>query len=195
MDIVLATNNQGKAEEFLKMFKDTPINLLTLQDLNIKMEADETGTTFEENSEIKAIEAYKVIKKPILSDDSGLIVDALNGQPGVKSARFSGDNATDESNNKLLLQQMRGKENRQASFVADLCLVLDEKTIFHFEGKCKGEIALKEEGDKGFGYDSIFVVNGETFSSMSKNKKNKISHRYMAMVKLKDKIKDILNEK
>ena len=150
----------------------------------------EDQDSFEGNAYKKAKSVARVINEIILADDSGLEVDILNGQPGVFSARFSGENATDEKNNEKLLKMMEGvpEEKRGAQFRCVLVLMLPNGKSFKVEGICRGRIADRPYGNEGFGYDPIFIPEGYniTFGQMGKDEKNRISHRFLALKKLKE---------
>ena len=185
MKIFLATNNKHKISEI----KDTAIKLSNKhiefvypEILNIKLEPDEIGKTFEENSFIKAKTFFDATNIPTLADDSGLEVQALDYLPGVHSARFS-DAHNDAANRKKVLQLLENKENKSAYFRTVLTYY-DGNVTHHFYGTCYGNIIGEERGTNGFGYDSIFVPIGynKTFAEMTNNEKNSLSHRYLAVV-------------
>lgn len=190
-EIVIATQNKGKIKEFKQMLEKYRINVLSLADFtHISFpEVEETGTTFVENAKIKA-EAYrKLLNKPVLADDSGLVIDALDGRPGVYSARYAGEAATDEENIDKVLDEMQDIElsKRTARFVAVLALAIPNSETLFFEGACEGVIAESPRGENGFGYDPIFVPKGSnrTMAELSSEEKNRISHRYHALEKMK----------
>ena len=189
--VVIASNNQGKIKEF-KDILGSNIKLFSLKDLNINMDIKETGATFEENAYIKAETIYNMTKIPTIADDSGLLVDYLSGAPGVMSARYAGEGSKDEENIKKLLNEMKGVKNtqeRKAKFICSIIFIIslenEKKDIIRVNGECLGKIAFKPIGTNGFGYDSIFVVNGKTFAQISEYEKNQISHRGVALRKLK----------
>lgn len=188
--IVLASNNAHKLEEFRKIFKPYDINVLSLKDLSINVDPDETGHTFLENSLIKASEIRKYTELPILADDSGLVIPDLNNEPGIYSARYSGKNATDESNRLLVLKKLSDKKyvDSEAYFVC--CLTFLDKEDIQVEGKCHGIIKSSEKGRNGFGYDPIFYVESEkcTFAEMEDERKNAISHRANAIKLMLEKL-------
>lgn len=160
--------------------------IIGLKDLNITEDIAETGNTLEENSAIKANYVFKKHKIPVFADDSGLLVEALNGQPGVYSARYAGLERKDERNIDLLLQNLQHHKNRQARFETVITFIEDSGTEYQFKGFVKGEIINERRGSGGFGYDPIFVPDGynQTFAEMSRENKNKISHRAIAVQKL-----------
>lgn len=184
--LVLATNNQGKAVEIEELLKGRYDEIVTLKDLGMDVHIEENGVSFEENAIKKAVEISKLISGDVLADDSGLMVKALGGKPGVFSARFAGEQATDEENNRLLLEQLKGVKDRSAAFVCCIVMANDGEVKYSVEGRIEGEIADELAGDGGFGYDSLFFLPEAemTFAEISIDAKNKISHRAMALKKL-----------
>ncbi len=184
MKLLIASNNKKKLAELLEVFSShkLDIELITPQDINIEIEVEENGLTFKENAEKKAIAFYRESSLLTLADDSGLEVDALNGAPGIYSARYAGAKAKDLDNNLKLLNELNGISNRNANFNCTLCLFDGIKTKF-FEGKCYGNISEEISGEGGFGYDPLFIPNGyeNSFAELDKSVKNKISHRAMAL--------------
>ena len=189
MEILLATKNKNKFIELKNIFdqSNSEHELLFYQDL---IEVEEDKETIFDNAKKKAIEVYKEYQKPVISDDSGLFVDSLNGEPGVKSARYAGDHANDEDNIEKLLNEMENEENRSASFKTIL-FFYDGKNELTTEGILDGEITLERRGDNGFGYDPIFKYDDKTLAELSLNEKTDISHRNIACTKM---VK-LLNEK
>lgn len=190
-EIVIATRNQGKISEFRSLFKQERINLLSLSDLTVEInEIEETGDTFYENAKIKAETVANIINQPVIADDSGLVVDSLDGRPGVYSARYAGEPTDDVKNYEKILHEMElvDKINRTARFVAVLALARPNKETIYFAGSCEGEITYEPQGDFGFGYDPIFMPKGydRTMAQLTEQEKNKISHRYVALQKLKN---------
>ena len=183
--IVVATNNQGKLREIRKMLEPYLIEVLSLKDINIEADIEETGKTFEENAEIKAEAVMKLCNLPTIADDSGLSVDALDGAPGVYSARYAGENKTDTDRINKLLLDIKGvpEEKRGAEFVSALCFKSPDGRGFVVTGKCRGVITFEPKGENGFGYDPIFYVPGlnKTFAELPDDVKNQISHRANAM--------------
>jgi XTP/dITP diphosphohydrolase len=161
------------------------IELLSLKDIHCFDEIDETATTLEGNARLKASYITAKFGYNCFADDTGLEVESLHGKPGVYSARFAGEPSDSENNMQKLLHELNGKENRKAQFRTAICLNLDGKQ-FLFEGICKGKILTEKQGEKGFGYDPIFQPKGyqESFATMQRNEKNKISHRGLAIEKL-----------
>lgn len=193
MDILLASHNKHKYEE-IKNILQKDVNLISLADLKDFDEVIEDGQSFKDNSFIKAKYYYDKYKMNVISDDSGLSVNALGGAPGVYSARYSGNKANDLSNNLLLLKNMEDKTDRRAFFSSSICYIEDGKEFF-FEGILDGTIALDIKGEHGFGYDPLFILSdGRRLSNLELNEKNKISHRAIALAKwayfMKKKVKD-----
>ena len=184
MKLVFATNNVNKLKEVQEMLANS-IELLSLKDIHCFDEIDETATTLEGNARLKASYITAKFGYNCFADDTGLEVESLHGKPGVYSARFAGEPSNSENNMQKLLHELNGKENRKAQFRTAICLNLDGKQ-FLFEGICKGKILTEKQGEKGFGYDPIFQPKGyqESFATMQRNEKNKISHRGLAIEKL-----------
>lgn len=186
MDLVFASHNAHKAEEIRQLL---PFNLKlsTLSEINFKDEIPETGTTFEENARIKAQTVYSIIKRPVFADDTGLEVEALGGAPGVYSARYAGEEENTVANMKKLLEEMDGIENRKAQFRCCIVLIIDD-TEFVFNGIVRGTITSSPRGTSGFGYDPIFVPEGDihTFAEIPLCVKNTISHRTLAVKQMID---------
>tara|TARA_B100000482_G_scaffold5292_1_gene4405 strand:- start:2202 stop:2780 length:579 start_codon:yes stop_codon:yes gene_type:complete len=181
--ICFVTGNKNKLREVQKLLFS--YHLLSLEDLNFRDEIQETEDTIEGNALLKANHIYKKFEINCFSDDTGLFIDSLDGQPGVKSARFAGDNSNSEDNIRLVLKKLNGKENRNAVFRTVICLIINGK-INYFHGEVKGIITKEKTGDKGFGYDPIFIPEGfnKTFSEFTLEEKNKLSHRAIAVSKL-----------
>lgn len=181
--IILATNNRHKVLELKALLRD--YNLLTLTELGFKNTLSETGKTLEANSSQKATRVWEIYKKPCLADDSGLEVQALNNAPGVYSARYAGYPTDDQRNMDLLLRNLKNHNNRQATFKTVLTYIDQSKVAHQFKGEVKGWISEQKEGDKGFGYDPIFIPLGydKTFAQMTAAHKDAISHRAKALKK------------
>jgi len=194
MRFILATRNRGKLSEFKKLLPE--IDLLCIDDIEeIKgLEIKEDGKTFLENAIKKAKTVATITKIPSIADDSGLVVYALNGKPGIYSSRFAGEGATDLENNLKLLKEMEGVKDRRASFVCVIAVSSPKGKIFTYEGRCEGVITEKMIGDKGFGYDPLFYYPPlrKTFAQMDTEEKNRISHRGIAIRKLKDDLPNII---
>jgi XTP/dITP diphosphohydrolase len=182
--LVLATRNAGKAREFQELLGSLGYTVLTASEAGYDKEPKETGKTFRENALIKAEAVAAHVPYPVLADDSGLEVEALNGAPGVHSARYARSGAKDENNRRKLLSVLKGQLNRRARFVCALCFLEPGKEPVFFEGHCLGSIEEEERGKNGFGYDSVFIPEGETrtFAEMEPEEKNPMSHRGKAMV-------------
>ena len=193
MDIVAATNNSGKAKEFAGILKDLGITVLTMKDLGISVEIPETGKTFAENAMIKAREVEKLCNLPVLADDSGLCVNALDGAPGLYSARFAGIGATDSELRAKLLKAMEGEKDRSAFFISSVAMLFPDGRSLTAEGRVHGEITESERGNGGFGYDAIFYCPeiGKTFAEAEPYEKDKVSHRARALGELYKKLKGV----
>ena len=181
---VFATNNAHKLEEVTAILGNR-IELLSLKDINCHVDIPETADTLEGNALLKAQYIFEHYQMDCFADDTGLEVEALNGEPGVYSARYAGDGHNAEANMLKLLHNMEGMENRKAQFRTAFALIIDGKEHL-FEGVIKGEIIKSRRGNSGFGYDPIFVPEGysQTFAEMGNDLKNKISHRAIATNKL-----------
>ena len=187
MKLVIATDNKNKVKEIKEVLKDFDFEILSKKELGLgDLNIVENAETLEGNAKIKAEAISKKIDSYILADDTGLFVKALNGEPGVRSARYAGDH-DEKANRKKLLKNLEDKDDRSAYFKTVLCLISPDKNINFIEGTCKGIIANEEEGKGGFGYDPIFIPEGQnkTFGQMSLLEKNIISHRGRALENLK----------
>jgi XTP/dITP diphosphohydrolase len=191
--IILATKNRHKLEEIQRICKDLAVEWIGLSDLSQSVEIEENGESFEENALIKARGVHRVTELPVVADDSGLIVDALNGAPGIYSSRFSGPDATTEENNALLLKKLQNvpDEKRTARFVTVAAFV-DANLEKLFRGEIEGKIIRIPRGDTGFGYDPLFQPEGyeKTFAELGEEVKNSISHRARAFNQLKQFLKE-----
>lgn len=189
-----ATNNRKKLAEIQRILHALGHDAKTLDQLGINIEIEENGTTFEENALIKAKTIAKICNMPTISDDSGLEVDALGGRPGVYTARYAGEHATDDENIDKLLASLKGveKQDRTARFVSCICLYFPD-TDEHIScvGTCEGYIGFERQGDGGFGYDPVFMVGDKSYSQMSAQEKDGISHRGKAMRMMAEKIKGL----
>ncbi len=187
--IVVATGNRGKIKEIKEILNDDSFEVVAMRDAGIDVDVDETGKTFRENAYLKAKEIHSICGGIVIADDSGLCVDYLNGAPGVYSARYSGDGCNDDNNNAKLLDVMKdvGDNDRGAHFNCTICCVMPCGTEFYSEGNCYGKIAREKRGAGGFGYDPLFYVEklGKTFSELTLEEKNKISHRAIALANFK----------
>jgi XTP/dITP diphosphohydrolase len=184
MELIFATNNQHKAEE-IQALLDQTFSIKTLQQAGIDIDIPEPHPTLQENAAEKAVTIYQLTGKNCFSEDTGLEVKVLNGEPGVKSARYAGGDRSFVQNTEKLLQNLEGKKDRSAQFRTVVCLILDGHQHF-FEGICKGSITASPKGDRGFGYDPVFVPEGSTrtFAEMSLEEKNNYSHRAKAIARL-----------
>lgn len=184
MDLIFATNNQHKANE-IKAVVPPIFNIITLKEAGIDIEIAEPYATLEENAAEKGRTIYSLMGKNCFSEDTGLEVKALNGEPGVKSARYGGESTFSQNNIEKLLVNLKSSEDRSAQFRTIIFLIIDDKEYF-FEGICRGQINEEPKGNEGFGYDSVFIPDGsyKTFGEMSMAEKNQFSHRKKAMDKL-----------
>lgn len=191
--IILASNNEHKLKELKQKLKDLDINVITQKEAGYDIDVEETGTTFRENSEIKAKALNEILNSPVIADDSGLEIDALNGMPGVYSHRFAGENATDADRINKVLSLMKDvvEEKRTARFKTVICYIDEKKEMHFFEGIAEGKIGLVPKGNNGFGYDPIFIYNGRTFAEMTGEEKNMVSHRGRAIEELVKYLKNI----
>lgn len=185
-EIIIATNNQHKIKEFARMLSPIGIKVISLKEAGIESSPEENADTFEGNAYIKAMSVYELTGKPVAADDSGLCVDALNGAPGIHSARYGGEGLTDKERTAKLLNEMAGipKPKRTARFVCAISLVVSTEQCLTFTGKCEGEIGFEPIGENGFGYDPVFMVDDESFSTISGEVKDSISHRGNALKKM-----------
>jgi XTP/dITP diphosphohydrolase len=197
--IILSSGNMHKIKEIKEILKDMPFEIVSKDDMGFRnFDVLEDGKTLEENALKKAFGLHKLIKGIIIADDTGLFVDALNGDPGVYSARYAGEHATDKENNKLLLKNLINvpMEKRTAYFKTVMAIVLENGDKVVAEGICKGKIATEPKGKNGFGYDSLFIVDSmdKTMGELADDEKNKISHRANALLNLKKKLEEFLSE-
>lgn len=193
-DIVIATNNKHKLEEIGDILKDLDYNIMSLDDVNLGgIEIVEDGKTFEHNALIKARTISKKTNLISIADDSGLEVKAIGNKPGIYSARYAGENATDSENRKKLIKSLQNipMSKRDARFVSCVAVVFPDGKEFVVRGTCEGFIGLEEKGDNGFGYDSLFIVNNynKTFAQLPSSIKNSISHRAKALELMKEELK------
>lgn len=188
--LVVATTNRGKLKEIGKLLEGIPVTLLSLADFSSFPEVDEDGDTFEANAVKKALSAARATGLPALADDSGLLVDALGGLPGVRSARFAGELASDAENNEKLLRELAGipGEARRAAFHCVIALCCPDGSCHTFRGELPGLVIDSPRGSEGFGYDPLFLVPAydKTLAELSLEVKNAISHRGKALVALKN---------
>lgn len=186
-DIVFFSNNRNKIEEITNLFSSTTFNLSSLNNYKKIKSPKEIGKSFSENAEIKSQYGFKKFSKICFADDSGLCVEALNYGPGIYSKQYLEKYKNKKDALKKIVSSAISKKNFKAYFITSICLTMNYKTNMFFEGKVKGTISNTIIGKDGFGYDPIFIPNGykETFAQMDIKKKNKISHRYIAINKLK----------
>ncbi len=191
MKLIIASNNSHKISEIKKILSGKFEAILSLRESGISHETVEDGKTFMENALKKAREIAEISGECALADDSGICVDALGGEPGIYSARYSGEHGDDEKNNALLLKNLEGKSDRSAHYTAAIALVYPDGREVTAEGYMYGKIIHAPRGNGGFGYDPLFVMNGEerTVAEMTPEEKNKCSHRSRALVSLLEKLK------
>ena len=197
MKLILASNNAHKLREFTEILAPLGIEIVSQSDAGCHFEVDETGTTFEENAYLKAAAVTAFTGLAAVADDSGLAVDALNGEPGIYSARYTGKHEdTDKDRNRYLLKKMEGVEHRTARFVSCISCTFPNGDRIDTRGECEGEIMHGESGANGFGYDPLFRPLGYECSmgELSAEEKNSISHRGNALMKFYDKLKEYLND-
>ncbi len=177
--IVLATRNLGKIREFQQLLKNFPVEIKSLRDFGPIPEVEEDGKTFDDNAYKKALFAAKALGLPAMADDSGLVVEALDGAPGVKSARYAGEDVSDQANVDKLLKEMNDKNDRRAAFECVISIAVPSGPALTYEGRCEGQIAREPKGTSGFGYDPIFFYPeyNKTFAELNSDEKNRISHR------------------
>lgn len=187
MRILIATHNKHKLSEMARILEPMGYEVVTDTDLGFTLtEAEENGSTFLENARIKAESGCKESGLPCIADDSGLCVDALGGEPGVFSARYSGEHGDDKGNNEKLLFNLKDvpDENRTARFVCAICVSFPDGSEITAEGACEGKIGYEYRGNNGFGYDPLFMVGDKSFAELSAEEKDAISHRGNALKKL-----------
>ncbi len=191
MKIVLATNNKHKLEEIRAILDGCFEQLLSLSELGLDIEIEETGATLEENALIKAREIVRLTGMPALADDTGLMVDTLGGAPGVYSARYAGEAHDDKSNRQLLLKNLENATDRSAHFGTVIAVCYPDGSYLTAEGRVDGKIIFEERGEGGFGYDSLFYSEeiGKTFAEATPEEKNSISHRGRALRAMLEKLK------
>ena len=195
MDFILASNNKKKLAEMQRILAPLGINVVTAKMLGKTLtDVVEDGKTFEENAKIKAVAACKEMNMPAIADDSGLCVDYLGGAPGIFSARFSGEHGNDEANNDLLLEKLEGvpMEQRTAYYVCAICCVFPDGREITVRGECHGNIGFERDGNEGFGYDPLFIVDGRAFGRYTAEEKDRISHRGNALRALTKELEKII---
>lgn len=186
---IIASNNAHKVLELNRILKPLGIAALTAKQAGVNLDdVEETGSTFAENARLKAKAAFEKCNIPSIADDSGLMVDALNGAPGVFSARYAGPGASDSDKINKLLCELKDMpmDKRTAAFVCSICCILDSGEIIEVSGRCNGKIAFEPKGKGGFGYDPVFIAeNGKSFAELSSDEKDMLSHRGCALRALK----------
>ena len=196
MRFVLATHNPGKLREMGEILKDFGIEVVSPRDLGITVDVEETGTTFAENALLKAKAICKEANLPAIADDSGLCVDALNGVPGVYSARYGGEGLDDKGRYMLLLSSLRGAPTRAAHFACAVACAFPNGDTLTAEGRCDGSIAYAPLGEGGFGYDPVFLLpgTGKTFGQLTQEEKSAVSHRGRALREFSEKLETYLKK-
>ena len=194
MKIILASNNAKKLRELKAILADMDAEIVSQREAGCDFEVDETGTTFAENAYLKAKAVADATGIITIADDSGLMVEALNGEPGVYSARYApgGHDATDKERYMYLLSKMQGADNRKAKFVTSICCIFPNGDIIRTEGECRGQILPEPHGEGGFGYDPVFMPDGfdTSMAVLGPEVKNRISHRANALKELRKKLRE-----
>ncbi len=188
MKFIMATNNAHKVVELSRILKPLGIDVVCAKEAGVTLDdVEETGATFAENAFIKANAAFVKTGLPSVADDSGLSVDALDGRPGVYSARYAGENATDADRYNKLLNEMKDipEDKRSARFTSAICCILPDGSKIEVEGICEGVIAFEPHGNGGFGYDPVFLCGGKSYAQLTAEEKDAVSHRGRALRKLK----------
>lgn len=191
--LIIASNNAGKIREFKELLSPYGFEVISMRDAGFNGDIVEDGETFEENAHIKARTVFEATGEPTIADDSGLEIDFLDGAPGVYSARYAGENATDEERCAKVLNEMHGvaRELRDARFVCTLYFIYAEDDEYSVRGEVNGYIGYEPQGKNGFGYDPIFMLNDdESMADLDEGEKNRISHRAMAFRKLSEILKE-----
>jgi len=192
--IVLATTNKNKIIEFKNILEGFKVEIRSVSEFGPIPSALEDGLTFDENAYKKAYNTARILGLPAIADDSGLVVPALNGEPGVFSARYAGENASDAENTRKLLEKLKGQKDRRAYFKCVLSLAVPSGPALTYEGQCNGIITEEIRGQGGFGYDPVFLFQeyGKTFAELSLQEKNVISHRGKALAEFKSEINKVI---
>ena len=195
MKLILASNNKKKLRELGEILSDMNVELLSQREAGCDFEVEETGTTFAENAYLKAKAVADATGLAAVADDSGLMVEALNGEPGVYSARYApgGHEASDKEKYEYLLSKLVNVEHRAAKFVSSICCILPDGSIIRTEGECRGEILREPAGEGGFGYDPVFMPQGydRSMAELGTEVKNRISHRANALREFKKKLREL----
>ena len=192
--LIIASRNKGKTAEIRELLSGFPITIKNLDDFGPIPEVEEDGQTFDENAYKKASFAARVLGHPALADDSGLVVEALGGAPGVLSSRYAGPDATNEQRFRKLLREMEGIRNRKAAFECVISLAVPTGPALTYEGRCEGLIAESPVGTNGFGYDPIFFYPPfkKTFAQLTREEKNRVSHRGKALEEFKNEFDSVI---
>lgn len=196
MKLVLASKNKKKLEEMRQILSALGVEVISEADAGVDVDVEETGTTFAENAALKARAVCAASGLPAIADDSGLCVDALNGAPGVYSARYGGEGLDDVGRYRLLLENMRGMTDRRCGFVSAICCAFPNGDVITAQGECRGTLAYAPRGENGFGYDPIFFIpeKKKTFAELTAQEKHEISHRGKALREFKEKLEHYLSE-
>ncbi len=191
--VIIASNNEGKIKEFRQLLEPYGLQAVSMREAGFDGEICEDGDTFEENAHIKARTVYEALKQPTIADDSGLEIDFLDGAPGIYSARYAGEHATDKERCEKVLEEMHGaaKPLRDACFVCSIYFIYKEDDEYSISGKVNGYIGYEMVGENGFGYDPIFMLNDdESMATIGSEEKNRISHRAKAFKQLAEILKE-----
>ena len=195
MKFIIASNNPHKITELSRILTRLGIEAASPRELGLSLgEVEETGSTFAENARIKAAHAERLSGLPAIADDSGLSVDVLGGAPGVYSARYAGENASDNERRDKLLGELKDVDasRRGAKFVSAICVCFSPGRFLEVEGECRGAIAFEKQGEGGFGYDPLFLCEGRSFAQMSAAEKDEVSHRGRALRRLEEALRSCL---
>lgn len=198
-ELILASNNENKIKEIKDILSPLNVQVISLKEAGVNVEVEEDGKTFMENAYKKAKEIYDIVNSEnymVLADDSGLAVEALDGAPGVYSARFAGEHGNTKKNNEKLLKLMENISDRRAKFICNMVLIINEENVIRVQGEVEGVIIKEEKGENGFGYDPLFYIPkyNMTFAQMDSKTKNLISHRKKALINLEEAIRKYLQE-
>ena len=197
MKLLIATHNNKKKTELQRILSPLGIEVVIAEDIGCELrDVEETGTTFEENAQIKAVAGCEDSGIACIADDSGLCVDYLNGEPGVFSARYSGVHGNDEANIDKLLNNLEGvgRKDRTARFVCAACCAFPDRKVITVRGECEGEILTERHGNGGFGYDPVFMSGGKSFGEITAEEKDAMSHRGKALRLMSEELKKIITE-
>lgn len=195
MKFIIASNNPHKITELSRILARLGIEAASPRELGVSLgDVEETGSTFAENARLKAEHAERLCGLPAIADDSGLAVDALGGAPGIYSARYAGENATDDERMNKLLGELKDTDTprRGAKFVSAVCVCFSPESFLEVEGECRGSIAFEKQGEGGFGYDPLFLYEGRSFARMSAMEKDEVSHRGRALRLLEEALRAYL---